>query len=204
LESDLLSKIQSLDTAQLLVKSIYDRVSYVKSLRQHHELDWLTILKEWSRSYGFMFSQAGTIKSLELPKELEQELLTQLSAQFSQSVINDCIVRLQLVYGGQLIPPHVDIRRSASLVYPVSNHSAAHTVFYQPICAANKTQQLFRLCDLEETARVVIDQYPVLFDTNIVHSVMYSTIPKAQPRLSISIKWRSLTVNQILAGSNCI
>ena len=201
LTTDLLNNVQLLDRKYLEIGTIYNRINVVKALRHYHQLSWPTILKEWAFAYGVLFSRVGTIESLKLPDYLEKEVLMQLSTIFCQSVIDDCTVRLQVVYGGNYIPPHIDITRTASLICPISNHNSAHTVFYQLTRPISKTEQIFKLNSLQEDTRVIINEHPVLFDTKTIHAVMYpSSISKSNPRLSISIKWKSLKIKQIMAG----
>lgn len=203
LTPSLISKIKSLDVEDLKIATRYGRFDYIKSLRNYHGLSWKTILKDWAFSYGFMFSEAATIDSLMLPLAIENDIIDQLADRFTQSVIDDCVIRLQAVYGNRCIPPHIDITRTASLIYPISNHDESQTVFFDIDRPIDKQEQFFNPSDIVKNTAIVIDHHPVLFNTKKIHSIYLPTpISKSNPRISISVKWRSFTVEKILSESN--
>lgn len=200
-DSDLLVKIKCLNIEGLKIASGYGRFDYVRALRNYHKLSWQTILLQWAFAYGFMFSKTGNLYSFFLPQTIEDDIINQMKKRFSQRVIDDCVVRLQIAYGKKLIPAHIDIGRTASLVYPVSNHAESRTVFFDIDRPINQQEKLFRLSELTKNTEIIIDRHPVLFDSNKIHAVCFSqAIPKKAARVSISIKWRNLPIEQVLSG----
>lgn len=196
---DLLRKIRDIDHKKCTVATRYSRRDYIKSLRQYHKLSCFDIARRWGFAYGFLFSASGTIDSLYLPESIEQQVANQLVEKLGKSVVDDSVIRLQLIYGNRLIPPHVDITRTASLIYPVTNHNQAATVFFGRNKEIGPEEQVFLMDEIFERDRITIDSKPVLFDTKKIHAVVFPyPIPEKNPRVSITVKWKTLTVDRIL------
>lgn len=198
-DNSLINEIKSLSFTTLELATRYDRNNYIKSLRHYHKLSWWQIIK-WANYYGWFFSKAGVIDSYRLPIEIENKILLELAKFFGDKVIQDCVVRLQVVYDGEIIPLHIDITRTSSIIYPVSHTGLAYTVFYQRNKAISSKEQLFNPTECQEVNRICINDVPVLLDTTKIHSVQYkdTKLTKNNPRISLSIKWKTLKIDQII------
>lgn len=199
LSDELINRIESLDYRQLKIATRYGRYDYIKSLVQYHKLAWLDILG-WLTAYGWAFSKAGTIDSCCLPAAVEAAVIEELKTFFSEHIIKDCVVRLQVVYGGELIPLHVDITRTSSMVYPIKHESHSNTVLCKRVAAITPNEQFFKQQECSEVVSVSIDKFPVLLDTKAIHGVFYrrGSLTKEHPRVSLTVKWKTLTISEIL------
>lgn len=196
---DLIKKIKSLATGNLEIATRFTGSRVFKILKNQHKLSWFSIVKDWALSYGIFFSKCGTMDSLKLPTDINDQILNQLQLKFDKSVIDDCEIRLQAVYGNQILLPHIDLTRTTSLIYPLSNHSDACTMFFDISRSIKSHEQIFRLSEIKKNTQVTIDQYPVIMDVKKIHAVCWPIpIARDNPRLSLSIKWKTLTIEEIL------
>lgn len=195
----LVKTISELQIQNLSTANRYGRFEYIKSLRTYHKLSWLQILT-WANTYGWFFSTAGVLDSYRLPTNIENDIVKELLTMFDKSTVDDCVIRLQVVYGGDVIPLHIDITRTASIIYPIHHNETAYTVFCQRPQPILPTEQLFKPSECNEVDRVLIDHISVLFDTKVIHGVYYhgQQLTKNNPRVSVSIKWKTLTIDNIL------
>ena len=144
------------------------------------------------KHYGLVLQKIGIIISSKLPDRLEWDIRNEIKQQFGELLSNEVIVRLQMVYGGEGIPIHIDRTRNSSIVYPISHAAGGSTEFYEyngpPIRGMISPQW----CKL--TQKVVIDRTPVLLDTRSPHAIRYNkgTYTKKDPRISLSLKFEKL------------
>jgi len=149
------------------------------------------------------FQEAGTILSYELPSNIENNLMEQMSEFLDLDKVGKPIIRLQVVYGGSIIPLHIDQTRGASIVYPIVHSDIAHTNFYSSTYTYNTVGDR-GLVDPEDctlTDTINITTTPVLLNTDKIHAVSYNKgqITKDNPRISITFKWKESVYNQIEA-----
>ena len=170
-------------------------------------LQLLTIWQEnrippWNliQQYGFLFERIGEIRTVHVPDHVSQSILNQWT--FLQKMPEKPIIRLQILYGGECIPIHIDRTRSTSLIYPINNHTAT-TNFYdlqkEPIGRALVDPTTCLL-----TSSITIDQHPVLLDVDCPHDVTYkkNSITFDNPRISLNLKWEDMKFQQVLKYFN--
>lgn len=135
--------------------------------------------------YGWMLGRIATVKNLRLDTELEQQVVDTVQKHFHCR--ESPVVRLQVMFGGEMLPLHTDITRHASLVIPISNHLGARTNFYKALRSVDSALPNPTQCECVEST--VISQ-PTLIDTDCIHSVVSDApITKQHPRISLTAKW---------------
>ena len=135
--------------------------------------------------YGWLLRRVGVVKNLQLPADLEQTIAQRVQSYFESYEVP--IIRLQVIYGGSLVPLHTDITRHASLVIPVSNHGSARTNFYEAMRRVDPALPNPMQCMCIESTVISV---PTLIDTDCIHAVVYSEpITEHNPRISITAKW---------------
>ena len=144
------------------------------------------------KHYGLVLQKIGNIISSKLPEKLEWDIRDEIKQQYGELLSNEVIIRLQIVYGGEGIPIHIDRTRNSSIVYPISHAQAGSTEFYEYNGPAIRGMISPQWCKLTQT--VVIDRIPVLLDTTSPHAIRYSkgTYTKKDPRISLSLKFEKL------------
>jgi len=158
---------------------------------------------DFLKTYGLALQHIGTIISAELPNELESAIREEIKQQLHPLIANEAIIRLQVVYGGQLIPVHIDKTRNSSFIYPISHPHVSSTEFYDYTGPDLKGVIPPRWCKL--TQQVSIDNTPTLIDTSIPHAIRWGkgTYTKKDPRLSLTIKFEQLEFESIVNMIKC-
>jgi len=195
LSRPILNQLRSLDWQSLPVTLKTDSGGYRRLLLGNLRFrDFYTFVK----AYGWNFGRMAVMDSCVLPDDLVEKIKKEVQEYFPQSS-DDLIIRLQIAYNGETVPLHIDTTRTASLVYPLIHHSRSDTVFYSS--KPNKTHVIDCLDpdSFNESCRINIDQHPVLLDVKVPHAVFLSnTYTKAYPRISLTIKWKTLEFNQLV------
>lgn len=143
-------------------------------------------IQHFIRRYGLLGQRIAELRNLQLPRDLESQILLQIGELFDAK--EKPIVRLQAMFDGFILPIHVDKTRSASLVIPVRHDVQSSTDFFS---SNDFYDQLVdpgsceKICGIEITG-------PTLIDTTIPHSVSSSIkIPRSRPRISLTAKWQT-------------
>jgi hypothetical protein len=72
-------------------------------------------------------------------------------------------------------------------------------VFYTSVADGGTVDGMLNPAKFVESSRISIDRHPVLLDVKQAHQVYLSdTYTKQKPRLSLSIKWKTLEFNQVI------
>jgi hypothetical protein len=144
--------------------------------------------------YGWMLGRVATVKNLRLDLDLEQRVVEIVQKHFNCNESPG--VRLQVIFGGEILPLHTDITRHASLVIPISNHHGARTNFYQAVRPVSPALPNPKQCLCIES--IVIDK-PTLIDTDCIHSVVSETpITENNPRISLTAKWANTKFRELV------
>ena len=129
LSNDIVDAAKKLPWQHMAKKDIYENLNW-------HDLENNTSMgvpenlrSQYQSFYGPENKLIGTIFTLQLPVEIEQEIRSQWT--FLTEFDDQPIIRLQIVCGGSLIPVHVDITKTTSLIFPVANHQNCFTQFYE-------------------------------------------------------------------------
>lgn len=141
----------------------------------------------------------GTIELRRLPIDIESDIRKSIVPLLGSHMVKKAIIRLQIVYGGQGIPVHIDPTRSAGVVYPLSHDHDSWTEFYQTSDMSNRRGIINpRSCVMIES--VNITHQPVLLDLDQPHAVVYdkNAYSKQSPRISLSIKFENVTFTELL------
>lgn len=153
------------------------------------------ILLDCIRYYGVFFKKCGTFISLKLPADVESQIKDHL-ASFSQELANKSIIRLQLVYGGEMVPIHIDQTRSSSIVCPIQHNRISYTIMYNNNPLLENRRGLQNPVGMVQVESTVVKDRAVLINTDMPHSVNYSkhSFTKADPRVSLTIKFENLKI----------
>lgn len=183
LTAELISAVRSLDTNDLLVTTSSSRMrTCTEIIKGCMQKKWN--LKSFCQTYGIVGEKLSCVQNFRLPDHLESGIMDQLTDRFRFS--GDPVIRLQKIFGGGIMPIHVDLTRTASLVIPLQNHADTCTQFFR---YQGPVQQLIdpSLCQIFDSVEI---SRPTLIDTKIPHNVVS---PKKQTaentRLSITLKW---------------
>ena len=182
-----LYKIQNLNWEQLCVTTELTKWTvFEKFVRHSYLCNWKAI--NFIKRYGIFGQHISTLKNIRLPDEIEQEICQQVKHFFN--INSSPVVRLQVVFGGKIVPMHTDPTRELSFIIPIMNHANSFTRFYQ----TGKVEKFDGLCDPGNC--VCVDQIeilvPTLINTKQIHSVEFNNIyTKTSPRISITAKWQT-------------
>ena len=129
LSNDIVDAAKKLPWQHMAKKDIYENLNW-------HDLENNTSMgvpenlrSQYQSFYGPENKLIGTIFTLQLPVEIEQEIRSQWA--FLTEFDDQPIIRLQIVCGGSQIPVHVDLTKTTSLIFPVANHQNCFTQFYE-------------------------------------------------------------------------
>lgn len=182
LSANLQQQLKSLVWRQLPVTTDIDRLVVLRRMIRTRD-NWLDYLVH----YGWKLQRIATLKNLRIDRELEEQVVDIVQKHFGCS--ESPVVRLQVMFGGQMLPLHIDTPKHASLIIPIDNHSSASTHFYQALRPVDPALPNPLQCDCVES--IVISQ-PTLIDTDCIHNVMHNAVvTKQHPRISVTAKWTS-------------
>lgn len=129
LSNDIINSIKNLPWQTMAKRDIYENLNW-------HDLGKSTstgvpenLRSEYQSFYGVENKLVGTMFNFELPVEIEQEIQSQWK--FLSHFSDQPILRLQIVCGGSMIPVHVDVTKTTSLIFPLANHENCFTQFYE-------------------------------------------------------------------------
>lgn len=180
LDADLQRGIELLAWQQLTVTTEVNRLGVFRRMIRTGD-NWFDYLAY----YGWMLGRIATVKNLRIDHELEQQCVDIVKRHFGCSEAP--VVRLQVMFGGQMLPLHIDTPKHASLVIPINNHEGASTNFYRARRPVNSALPNPRQCECVES---IVIARPTLIDTDCIHSVVYDEpITKQYPRISLTAKW---------------
>ena len=180
LDADLQRSIELLAWQKLTVTTEVNRLRVFRRMINTGD-NWLDYLAY----YGWLLGRIATVKNLRIDHDLEQQVVDIVQQHFGCSEAP--VVRLQVMFGGQMLPLHIDTPKHASLVIPIDNHKCASTNFYRALRPVDSALPNPQQCECVES--VVIDR-PTLIDTDCIHSVVYNEpITKQYPRISLTAKW---------------
>ena len=103
-----------------------------------------------------------------------------------------------------MIPLHIDLTRSTSLIIPVLHRTQAKTNFYSLNTMPNN-RGMIEPTDCKLLSSIIIDQVPALLDVDEIHAVTYdkNILTPDHPRVSVNLKWpetKFSTVAKCLKG----
>ena len=183
--------LENIDWKILPVASKFNKIQLLKMLIRNK------ILINGLFHYGILLQDASTLVSTRLPQDLEKLVRQYLEKKFGSLLATEAIIRLQVVYGGKIVPIHIDLTKQSSIVYPIKHKHTSSTLFYN--CKRVNTRELIdpKKCTLYE--EVSVTDMPVLLDTNVPHAVKYSKnlYTYDDPRISLSIKFEKLTFSTV-------
>lgn len=195
--TNLKNKIKSLDWSTLPLAYRADRLVFLKEFIRAKKYTSLSAIRGFQKCYGFFAQNVGTIDNYHLPEDLLSQVQNHYS-QFFDHLDEQPIIRLQIVHGGNLIPLHIDLTRSTSLIVPISHLAPARTNFYtSPDAPTSRGMVDPTNCQL--TNSIIIDRIPALLDVDQIHAVTYDkhTLTRESPRISINLKWSSTKFSTI-------
>jgi hypothetical protein len=172
--------LENLDWKKLTVTTEANRVQVLKRMLRSGSnwSDYLTF-------YGWLLGKIGVVKNLRLDADLEQAITKVIQDHFGCAEAP--VLRLQVMFGGEMLPLHTDMTRHASLIFPVANHNSARTNFYRSMTDFDPALPNPVYCSCVETTVITV---PTLIDTDCIHSVVYiEPITEQRPRISLTAKW---------------
>jgi hypothetical protein len=178
---------QALTVASTTKKKDWIRMAYSRK-----------ILFELVKYYGWRCQSIGTLLSFKLSIDLENTIRANIDQRYGNQIATEAIIRLQVIFGGEIIPIHTDIARESSIVYPISHPYASKTQFYN----SNRTGKCGLIppswCTLANS--ISIDNNPVLLDVSVPHAIVYSKniYTKKVPRISLSLKFKNLNFQSVV------
>lgn len=129
LSNDIVAAVKNLPWQRMAKKDIYENLNW-------HDLEYNTSMgvtedlrSQYQSFYGTENNLVGTMFNFELPIELDKEIRSQWK--FLSHFNDQPILRLQIVCGGSMIPVHVDVTKTTSLIFPLVNHENCFTQFYE-------------------------------------------------------------------------
>lgn len=186
-DEDIIKYLAELDVADLAIGSTFGQWHYL-----------LTMLRKrrWWQSrhdYGWLCQHTNEMRSLKIDDEVTQRIRDSVTALVGPELAAAAVIRLQLIYGGGVIPHHIDMTRQVSLVIPVVHDHPSQTEFYHSQYN-NGDERGFVGVEVPNhpAASITIETVPVVLNTNIVHAVRFAKNLYTQwhPRRSITVKWQ--------------
>lgn len=197
LSAQLKKEIDRLDHGTLSMAYCADRNVFLKEfVRAKKYQSWKSI-RGFQRWYGFFGQHIGTIEYYHLPTELLSKVQAHYN-NFFADIKEQPVIRLQVIYGGSMIPLHVDLTRSTSLIIPVKHHARTKTNFYS-LNTMPENRGMIEPTDCKLIKSITIDQIPALLDVDQIHAVTYNkdTLTRACPRVSLNLKWPETKFNVV-------
>ena len=179
LDSELQQLLENLDWQKLTVTTEANRKQvFRRMIRAGNWADYLAV-------YGWLLGKIGVVKNLRLDNALEQAITKVIQNYFECDEAP--VLRLQVMFGGEMLPLHTDITRHASLIFPIANHLSARTNFYESMTDFDPALPNPMQCMCVESTVITV---PTLINTDCIHSVVYiEPITKQRPRISLTAKW---------------
>ena len=192
LDKTLEQSLQNIDWKVLPVTTKYNKSKFLRMLIKNK------ICFNGLLHYGWCLQKVGNLISLRLPDKLEKNIRQQIKNEFGSLLSREAVIRLQICYGGEIIPIHIDLTRQSSIVYPITHEYNSFTVFYS--CENVNTRELIDPKKCEFLDKVSIADSPVLLNTNIPHSVNYdkNIYTHENPRISLTIKFEKLNFSTVM------
>ena len=190
LPNHIFEQLQVLDWSKLTLAYDFTKTTLRDEFTRYQHANTANSMSWWEliKFYGPILYKTATVLTYKLPGAVEEEILQQWKINFKQLEILPTVT-LQVVYGGTIVPLHVDETRNTSLLFPISNHSSAKTNFYKLL---DKTLELktglVNPYRCQRVDSVIIDQ-PTLLNVDEIHDVTYNKINKQNPRVTLSLKW---------------
>jgi len=195
LPSELKNEIESLNWSKLPLAFRADRQLFLKNFIKAKKYTSWTSIRGLQRWYGFFAQNVGTIDNYHLPDTLLSKVQTHYN-QFFNQLDEQPIIRLQIIYGGTLIPLHIDLTRSTSLIIPIKHDIQANTNFYKSAISTS-VKGMVNPDDCVLTNSIIINCTPALLDVDQIHSVTYNKLTRKSPRISINLKWPTTKFNTV-------
>jgi hypothetical protein len=205
LPKKLKTEIEQLDWTKLSMAYRADRLVFLKEFfRSKKYKSWKSI-RGFQKYYGFFLQNIGTIEYYHLPEDLLSSVQSHYSNLF-KSITENPVIRLQIIHSGSMIPLHIDLTRSTSLIIPVLHRTQAKTNFYSLNTMPNN-RGMIEPTDCKLLRSIIIDQVPALLDVDEIHAVTYdkNTLTPDHPRVSVNLKWPETKFNVVanaLKGKN--
>jgi hypothetical protein len=195
LPPELTDEIKSLNWSKLPLAFRADQQAFLKQFIQTKKYHNWTSIRGFQRWYGFFAQKIGTLDSYHLPDTLLSKVQNHYN-QFFNQLNEPPIIRLQIIYGGTLIPLHIDLTRSTSLIIPIEHEIQANTNFYTS--AINPTLRgMINPNDCVLNNSIIINRIPGLLDVDQIHSVTYNKLTRESPRISLNLKWPTTKFNTV-------
>jgi hypothetical protein len=179
LAEDLQQRLECLDWRELAVTTEANRKQVLK--RMVKAGNW----SDYLACYGWLLNRVGVVKNLRIDHDLEQKIIKVIQNYFGCD--EQPVLRLQVMFGGAMLPLHTDITRHASLIFPIANHRSARTNFYESMTDFDPALPNPMQCMCVES---IVITAPTLINTDCIHSVVYlEPITEQCPRISLTAKW---------------
>jgi len=191
LTAQLESQLQQLNWQTLTVASTIKKKNWVLMAYRCKSLF------ELFKYYGWRGQRSGTLLSFKLPIDLENIIRAEIDQHYGNQIATAVIIRLQVMFGGEIIPIHTDLARESSIVYPISHPYASKTQFYNSSKISKRGMISPSWCTPIDG--VTIDTNPILLDVSVPHSIVYgkNTYTKKNPRISLSLKFKKLNFHSV-------
>ena len=179
LPDKLQQQLEQLDWTALTVTSEANQKQVFRRMIQAGNwVDYLAV-------YGWLLGRIGVVKNLRIDHDLEQAIIKVIQNYFECD--EEPVLRLQVMFGGEMLPLHTDITRHASLIFPIANHFSARTNFYESMTEFDPALPNPMQCMCVESTVITV---PTLINTDCIHSVVYiEPVTKQRPRISLTAKW---------------
>ena len=125
LPTNLQQQLEKIDWRKLTITSEANRWQVICRMIKIRKKNWI----DFFNFYGWLLGDIGTVKNLRIGAELSDPISKLIQTYFGCR--ETPILRLQVMFGGKILPLHTDITRHVSLIIPISNHTVAHTNFYK-------------------------------------------------------------------------
>jgi hypothetical protein len=192
-------KLPEFKLSQLIITQLRDLNR--RALSAGHLFDKKKLILDTPRvvfDYGWKIFNIGAILSLKVPPDLENLIRGEINCYYGNFLAKEAIIRLQVVFGGSMVPPHIDENRNTSIVYPIEHPYVSLTNFYKYDGPVKRGVLSPVFCQLVDS--VQIDTIPVLLNVENPHSVTYKkgTYTKKEPRISLTIKFKNLNFTTVM------
>jgi hypothetical protein len=198
LSESIIAYVEHTPWVDMVYTTVFDRQHVINKYLKIHPAEYL----DFARVYGFLMQKIGSLVSTKLPFDMESEVRKELADFFDKTTAESAKIRLQVLFSGSIFPLHIDQLTHASIVYPVMHETETHTNFYQHDNYDKLPRGIINPAGCKLIDSVQIKNVPVLLNVDKIHSVTYEagTLLTCRPRLSITIKWETPNIYNLLAG----